>query len=334
MVTAAISGCSRQSAASSANKEGATLRFGYFGAYPTGTVGWALERGLLQPALAKIGITHVELFSGGSGPQLNEAFAAHSIDAYITGDTPGIIGRSVGLPLRLINLDVTHDHLRLITAPDGPKTVDELVGKRIPVYQGTNQMHYVYGVLTEHGILDKVQIVNMSLSGDAVSAALQRGDIAAASVQNAAVYLARGFRAIDSSWDHPGLSGNSPIVASEDFVTAHPDFPRVFNEVRAQAVADIKAHPDAYYDYLAKHFPYPRDLLPDIYPLSTLEADPFPAGSLEALDGLKKFLIDQHIVRTDFSINDWVAPGAQSAAPASATTSVKAASGPAVVSGS
>ncbi len=310
LLAGVTAGCSPKAGGPAASGGSDTLRFGFPGAAPLGTVGWAMERGLLQPALAKIGINHIVMISGGSGPLLNEIFASHGVDLYITGDTPAIIGRAAGLRLRLINLDLSNYPLQLIVRGDGPQRVEDLVGKKIPVYQGTNQMHYVYGLLAAKGILDKVQIVNMNLSGDAVAAALLRGDIDAAAVSNGAMYVSRGFRIIDSSWDHPGLSGNSPIVGSEAFLAAHPDFVRVFNEVRVQTIADLDVHPGPYYDYLAKHYPYTRQLLPSIYPLSCLNPDPFPAGSLDALDGLKKFLIDQHIVRDDFSIAGWIAPQA------------------------
>ncbi len=112
------------------------------------------------------------------GPDLNEACAAGTVDVFLTGDTPGIIGRAAGLPIELVDVDVTEANNYLFTLKDGPQRIEDLAGKRIPVLQGTNQMHFVYGVLASKGILNQVNFIN--LSSGATEPALIKGDIAAA----------------------------------------------------------------------------------------------------------------------------------------------------------
>ena len=99
----ALTGCGKRGAAVSD-----TVRFGH-PPNPAGTIEWAIYRGILQPELAKVGIQHIlDYPAAGAGPQLNEAFAAGTLDVFATGDTPALIGRSSGLKYVLIDIDVTH----------------------------------------------------------------------------------------------------------------------------------------------------------------------------------------------------------------------------------
>jgi len=312
-----LGGCAKQAAAPTD-----TLRFGYFGSTPTGTTAWALKQGFLQAELAKVGIHHIVLYSGGTGPQLNEAFAAGAVDVFITGDTPGIIGKAHGLKMHLINVDVSNGDNALIVRPDGPQSVAELVGKKIPVSQGTNGMHYVYGVLTEAGILDKVQI--LSLDAGAIEAALRRGDIDAASTQTPAVMVAKGFRVIDQARDHKNLLANSPIMAGDDFLAAHPGLVTAWNRARAEAIADMAAHPDAFYDWLAVNVKFPRELLPETYPIAHFNPEPVTPDAIEGLNSLEQFLVDQQIVKHPFPITDWIAAEARPTAAAASAESTSA----------
>lgn len=283
-----------------------TVRFGYVAALakaPVGPMGWALQKNLLQPALAKIGINHVVLYPANIGPDLNEAFAAGSIDVATTGDVPGLIGKSAGLPIRLINLDITGINLAIVVRQDGPKSVDELVGRKVSTTPGTIVSHYLDGVLTEKGIAGKVTTVNLTSS--AVEPALLSGEIDAGVVTAPALYIQRGFRVIDQASDHENLTGNSITVASESFLQAHPDFVTVWNQVRAQAVADLQAHPDDFYRYFAANSSYPAALLPQLYPLQLFNPDPLPTLGVAALENAKTYLLNGHLIQQDFSIADW-----------------------------
>jgi len=320
----ALTGCGKRGAAVSD-----TVRFGH-PPNPAGTIEWAIYRGILQPELAKVGIQHIlDYPAAGAGPQLNEAFAAGTLDVFATGDTPALIGRSSGLKYVLIDIDVTHTDNSIYVRADGPKSVAELVGKKIPVSQGTNGMHYVYGVLQDAGILDKVQI--LSLDSGAVESALLRGDIDAASSQTPAVMEAKGFRIIDRAGDHKNLNlyGNLPVVAGEDFLRQHPGFIAAWNRARAEAIADMQAHPDEYYDWLAKTAKFPRELLPETYPLSYYNPEPVTAEAVVELDSLQQFLVDQHIVLHPAPISSWIAEEVRPAAPVSDAVSTTGQAAPA-----
>jgi len=295
-----LGGCAKRDAAPSD-----TLRFGRT-PNAAGTTQWAIYRGILQPELAKVGIHHIVEYPGIASPQLNEAFAAGTLDVFTTGDTPALIGRSSGLKYVLVNIDVTHVNNSLYVRADGPKSVAELVGKKIPVTQGSNSMYYVYGVLAEAGILDKVQI--LSLDSGAVEPALLRGDIDAASSQTPEVMEAKGFRVIDRAGDHKNLSlyGNLPLMAGEAFLAQHPGFIAAWNRARAEAIADIEAHPDEYYDWLAKSVKFPRELLPKIYPISNYNPEPVTAEAVAELTSLQQFLVDQHIVLHPSPVSSWI----------------------------
>jgi len=302
---AAFTGCAKREAAVSD-----TVRFGH-PSNPAGTTEWAIYRNILQPELATVGINHIVDYPSAAGPQLNEAFAARTLDVFSTGDTPALIGKASGLRYRLIDIDVTHTNNSLYVRQDGPKSVADLVGKKVPVSQGTNAMHYVYGVLTEAGILDKVQIISLDSGG--IETALQRGDIDAASSQTPEVMEAKGYRIIDRASDHQGLYGNIPVVAGEDFLDQHPGFVAAWNRARAKAIVDMQAHPDEYYAWLAKIAKFPPELLPQTYPISSYNPEPITPQAVEELGSLQQFLVDQQIVRHPVPVTDWIADEARPA---------------------
>ncbi len=309
VATVALSGCGKTAAQD-------TVRYGYPSSGlsgPTGPIGWALEKGTLQAALRTIGINHIVPLAGGTGPDLNEACAAGTVDVFLTGDTPGIIGRAAGLPIELVDVDITEANNYLFTLKDGPKRIEDLAGKRVPVLQGTNQMHFVYGVLASKGILNQVNFIN--LSSGATEPALIQGDIAAATSAYGPLMVSRGYHVLAEAKDYPGLSGNSPVVASESFLKAHPGFVTVWNRVRAEAIADMNAHPDDYYTFLASRIKQPEAILRETYPLSLYRPEPVPSVVLGDLESLKQFLVAQHIIHADFPIQSWIAPEAQSETP-------------------
>src|SRR4051812_35581483 len=69
------------------------LRVGFIGTgehQPVGAEGWSYQRGLLAPALHKLGFADVSFIRFGNGPDLNEALSGGSLDLGIYGDTPAL----------------------------------------------------------------------------------------------------------------------------------------------------------------------------------------------------------------------------------------------------
>ncbi|MET0261977.1 MAG: ABC transporter substrate-binding protein [Rariglobus sp.] len=307
-------GCERKTETSATAAAGApiVLRFGHVGLantgnIPEGPVGYAYTRGLLEPALAKIGISKVEFVRSG-GPTANQVFAAGQIDVYQTGETGGIIGKGAGLDIQLINIDKLEYKTVLIGRKDGPATVKELAGKKVSGGMvGTNGWHYVHELLKRAGIRDKVELVTIPLGGG--EAALLRGDIDAYGESFYAISPeARGFRVLDNSNDHEGLSGLYVTVGGRAFLERHPEFAGVFNEVVAEAVVRMRANPDDFYAFMKTTSNLSDAALREHYPLRIWSTDPVPARGLRAIEYTKAFLLDERAFRKDFDLQAWIAP--------------------------
>lgn len=299
----ALAGCGREAPSN-------TLRFGYvFGGArkntPPGVVGWAFERGLMQPALARIGLTQVEFIASG-GPAFNQMFAARAIDVFTTGDSPGIIGYGSGLDFQVLNVDMLGYNLYLVTREDGPRTVRELAGRKVTSYPASNTWRYVHGLLVTEDIASQVQRVNVP-QGES-EAALLRGEVDAISVSFGPLFVQRGFRILDEAARHPELTGSLITVGGRTFLEQHPEFVGTWNDVIAQALLDARSQADAYFRFQASTSALPEWALRELYPLTLWDTDPLPPRGRTMLESTKAFLLEQRAIRRDFDLNEWIAP--------------------------
>lgn len=311
-ISLTLPGCEKKAPGTEASHAPVTLRYGFVTGVerPSGPIGWALEKGILQAALAKIGITGVSYVRLG-GPSLNEALAGGSVDVITLGDTPAIVGRSAGLPVRLVDLESVGSNAVLVVRQDGPKTLQDLVGKKVAYSAGSNGTYYAYALLAEAGLLDKVTLVNVDYTGTA--AALLHGDIDAGVNLQGTVFNPQDngdqvYRVLDYARNHPDLTASTVTESSESFLTAHPDFIAAWNQARAAAIADIQVHPDDYYRFQTSRLKfYPEATVRGIYPLTMFNPDPLPAEGATVLGRTKNFLLSQHLIKDDFAITEWAA---------------------------
>jgi sulfonate transport system substrate-binding protein len=302
--------CSRSEAPGGpANKAAlAPLRVGFIGTgehQPVAAEGWAYKRGLLVPALQKQGFSDVSFIRFANGPDLNEALSGGSLDLGIYGDTPALVGRAAGLPTRLLNQSVVGLDAWLLVRADGPKTLAELAGKTVATSKGSYMNRYLSGLLLEKNLNEQVKFAHL-LPSDA-AAALERGDIAAyaAPVATAPLLVAKGARVLDRASDHTGLVGSSVTVLSKPFLAANPSFPKMWNELRADSVADLKKNLDQYYAWHAETVRVPIDAAKVAYPASVFVSEPLGEAGLHLLEGTKAFLLEQKLAQADFSIPEW-----------------------------
>jgi sulfonate transport system substrate-binding protein len=139
------------------------------------------------------------------------------------------------------------------------------------------------------------------------AAALERGDIAAyaAPIQTAPVMVAKGARVLDRASDHAGLVGSSVTVLTKQFAEASPDFATAWNDLRAESVADLKKNLEAYYAFHAETVHVPVEIAKISYPQSLFVGEPLSAAGLELLEGTKRFLVQQKLAQSDFSVSEW-----------------------------
>ncbi len=177
------------------------------------------------------------------------------------------------------------------------------MGKRIAASPGGVGSRYIIGLLAERGLSSKIVLVNVPT--DAQPAALLRGEVDAVVDVSGALYSLPCFQVIDRAKDHPGLAGNNVTVGSEAFLNSHPGFVQIWNDTLCRAVRDISAQPHDYYRFLHTRIRYPEAILCHIYPLEMYRPGPFPTNGLDALNNTKAFLLSQHLIRDDFSIESW-----------------------------
>ncbi|HWA72403.1 MAG TPA: ABC transporter substrate-binding protein [Polyangiaceae bacterium] len=301
--------CSRSDRVSVDATRPAPLRIGFIGvseAQPTGAEGFAVENGQLIPALERLGFQKPTFVRFANGPDLNEAFSGGSLDVGIYGDTPALVGRAAGLPTRLINQSVVGMDAWLLVPRAGVATLDELAGKVVATSKGSYMHRYLAGLLSEKGLGSRVTLVHL-LPADA-QAALERGEIAAyaAPSQTAPLLVSKGARVLDRASQHPGLQGSSVTVVSEAFLARHPSFPAQWNELRAQAVAQLLREPERYYQFHAERVRLPVTVIKQGFPLELFHVEPLVPGGRKLLEGTKSFLVDQKLAQNDFELSAWL----------------------------
>lgn len=273
---------------------------------PIGPEGWAQQKGLWTQELQSLGITKVQFVSFDGGPALNEALSSGQLDLGLYGDTPALVGRSAGLPTKLINQTRVGQDAWLITKQPELKFVEGLKGKKVGVAKGTYMHRYLLGLLKQKGLEQEVKIVQIK-SADA-RAAIERGDIAAYPFAMGAgpMLLEQGFRSLDQARNHDGLVGTGVSIITEASLAKYPELPKKWNQIRIKALEDIKANPEAFYQFAAKESGgLSLSAVKASYPLDLYPTEPLSEKGLQLLDSTKQFLADQKLLKADFEIKAW-----------------------------
>ncbi|UQZ37439.1 nitrate ABC transporter substrate-binding protein [Paenibacillus sp. PK3_47] len=286
----------------------AVLNFGYIGSnklnVPGGAEGWGFYKGIIQEELKKHGITEVKLTGFPNGPDQTESLISGRLDIGSLGDTPAIIAYASGAKTRLISQSSAHTVGYLIGKKDGPQSVKDLQGKTIAIQKGSFMHRYVVGLLQQEGVTD-YKLVHM-LIPDA-TAALARGDVDATTNLGvpALKLIEEGYTHLDDASKHPDLLGSSATVVSEEYLEKFPDFPKVWNEAREKALADLKQHEEEYYQFLAEINDTTPELAKQVNPISDIKDTAFTEEGTKLLEGTKNFLVEEKLAKKDFNITDW-----------------------------
>lgn len=297
------------SSASGNSGQGKVLRVGFISTEaksPIGPEGWAQQKGLWNRELQGLGISEVQFVPFDGGPALNEALASGQLNLGLYGDTPAIVGRSAGLPTHLLNQSSLGQDSWLMTNRADLQSLEDLKGKTLGVAKGTYMHRYLLGLLDAKGLTPTVKIVQIKTADAKV--AIERGDIAAYpfALGSGPALLERGFRSIDQASNHDGLVGTSVSIITEATLKQYPDLPKKWNQVRQQALADLRANPEAFYQFALKESGgLSLAAVKASYPLELYPNEPFTDQGLKLLNSTKQFLADQKLLRSDFDIQAW-----------------------------
>ncbi len=273
---------------------------------PTGPIGWAIHKGNLKPELEKLGIAKVQIFHFPNGPDLNEALVAEKVDIGIYGDTPAIVAKANGIKTRLISQEQVGQNAWLLAKKNGPHSITELKGQKVATSIGSYMHRYLLGLLQKNGIAEQVTVVHLLPS--VAQAALERGDVAAiaAPTGTGPILVSKGFPVIDEAAKHPDLPGTSATVITENFLAKHPNLPKKWNQIKLEAVKDIKANPEEYYKFHAQASGYPINIVKASFSVKQFPEEAFSAQGLQLLEGTKKFLVTEKLAKSDFKLTDWI----------------------------
>ncbi len=303
-------------ASSEADSGSGTLRIGVIGSGVgnklTRAVGFLEQRGELLPELKAAGITKIKVATFPNGPDLNQALAGGSLDIGMYGDTPALIGRGQGLPTRLLSLNSVRLDAAIVARKDGgPASLKDLEGKRIGVQTGSYIHRYLLGALEQAGVRPK-EIIHMYTP--AIIAALEKNSIDAGGLVSAdqVAQEQKGYRSIDvASRDHPDLLGTSVTVVTEKYLAGHTDIVKVWQKAETKAARASKADWANYTAYVGKTGGYAPDISIKTTLKDQLPDEPFPAEGLNLLEGTKAFLVQQALIKKDYTLDSWLAPGAR-----------------------
>lgn len=294
-----------------AASDGLVLRVAFISAagpeHP-GPEGWARKTGLLERELSRVGVSEVRFLGFPNGPDVNEAIAGGAIDLGLYGDTPALIGRAAGLRTRAIYQGQVRQNAWIIAKRPGPRSLADLAGGAVAVSKGSYIHRYLLGLLDETGLAGKVAVVHL-LPRDA-EAALTRGDIAAYAAPTGVgpLLIERGHPVLDEAAKHPRLLGTGVTVVTEAFAAGHPEVLRAWERARRAALADLRNHPEAFHSFLAAASGVSVGVAAASFPVSGFADEPFPPGGRELLERTKAFLVQRGFARSDFRLDDWLAP--------------------------
>lgn len=231
-LAAAAPGLFAAAASAAASDAPQSIRIGI----ATGGVGTPVRFGGSSVALAhslgsledefKADGTKIEwIFFKGAGPAVNEALVNKQLDLAWQGDLPSIVHRASGVKTRIVAGSGVRNGLYLAVPPDSSvKRIEDLRGKRIALYKGTNLHLAAVRALTAHGLKENdVRFINLDLPG--AQAALATRDIDGAfGYVELFVLRDKGTAKViySAAEDSFKYTRQTVLLAADDFARNHP----------------------------------------------------------------------------------------------------------------
>ena len=181
---------------------------------------------LLEKAFAGTGTEVQWFFFKGAGPAVNEALSNQQLDFAYQGDLPAVVGRSNGLDTKLLAALGVRANLYL-AVPKGSdiKNIDDLKGKKVAIFRGTNGHLVTINLLAEHGLTDRdIKVINLD-TGSTQAALVSNGVDAAFGGRE--LFKLRDKGLIDIVYDNPTqnvrYTRQTALVVRGAYEKEHPD---------------------------------------------------------------------------------------------------------------
>jgi sulfonate transport system substrate-binding protein len=131
---------------------------------------------LLEKAFAGSGTEVQWFFFKGAGPAVNEALSNQQLDFAYEGDLPQVVARANGLDTKLLAAIGVRANVYL-AVPKGSdiKTIEDLKGKKVAVFRGTNAHLVSINLLADHGLTERdMKVINLD-TGSSQAALASKG---------------------------------------------------------------------------------------------------------------------------------------------------------------
>ncbi|HEX8589223.1 ABC transporter substrate-binding protein [Pseudomonas sp.] len=181
---------------------------------------------LLEKAFAGTDTEVQWFFFKGAGPAVNEALSNQQLDFAYEGDLPAVVGRSNGLDTKLLAAIGVRSNVYL-AVPKGSdiKTVEDLKGKKVAVFRGTNGHLVSIKLLADHGMTERdLKVINLD-SGSSQAALASKGVDAAFGGRE--LFKLRDQGLIDIIFDNPDnnvrYTRQCALVVRGDYEKQHAD---------------------------------------------------------------------------------------------------------------
>lgn len=281
-----------------------------------GSVGsLAQTKGTVDDEFKKDGIRIEWSFFKGAGPAVNEAIANGQLDFAFQGDLPAIIAKANGLKTRLIlATDQTTPTYLAVPANSTARSIEDLKGKKVAIFKGTNLQLVEIKVYEELGLTEKdFKTINMDKA--TTETALTTRDIEGGWFGPEVFPLVdKGIARIlySTKGKSPWLVRQSHVLVTESFEKQHPQLVQRFvNAVLKEAVwAADESHRDEALRIWAKsgvsYASYKQDWDGDLFSQrgSPLLDEFFIHHYQEATDASLKY----RLIRKDFDVPAWFEP--------------------------
>ena len=181
---------------------------------------------LLEKAFAGTGTEVQWFFFKGAGPAVNEALSNQQLDFAYEGDLPQVVARSNGLDTKLLAAIGVRANVYL-AVPKGSdiKSIEDLKGKKVAVFRGTNAHLVSINLLADHGLTERdLKVINLD-SGSSQAALASKGVDAAFGGRE--LFKLRDQGLIDIIFDNPTndvrYTRQLALVVRGPYEKEHPD---------------------------------------------------------------------------------------------------------------
>lgn len=189
------------------------------------TTALAYTDGAFEDEFRKDGVEIKWVFFKGAGPAVNEALVNKQLDFAWQGDLPAIVARANGVKTRLIAGSGVRTGLYLAVQPDsGISRLEDLKGKRVALFKGTNLHLAASAALAAHGLKESdLKLINLDLAGGRT--ALLNKDVDAVFDYVGAFDLRdKGQAKIvwSAAADNYKFTRQTHLLVTDDFAAKHP----------------------------------------------------------------------------------------------------------------